>query len=98
MELQINFHHLDSTESLKQKIEEKADHLRKYFNGNFRVVWTCEVQGKEHSSHVHLTGKGMDMNAKASNEDMYKTFDQVISKLEKQLAKQKNQVKDHIHH
>ena len=98
MELQINFHQLDSTEALKQKIEAKAEHLKKFFHGNFSVVWTCEVQGKKHSSHVHLIGKNMDLNATATHEDMYKTFDQVIGKLEKQLAKQKNQVKDHIHH
>ncbi len=97
MNLQINFHHIDSTEALKGKIGEKAEKLKKYFEGDFRVVWTCEVQGHEQSSHIHLTGKNLDLNAQASDEDLYKTFDVAIAKIEKQLAKHKTQVKDKIH-
>jgi putative sigma-54 modulation protein len=62
------------------------------------VEWTCEVAGKSHSSHIHLTGKNLNVNAQASDSDLYKTIDAALNKLEKQIAKQKNQVKDHIHH
>ncbi|MAZ49538.1 MAG: ribosomal subunit interface protein [Halobacteriovoraceae bacterium] len=97
MELKINFHHLESTDAIKSRIQEKSEHLKKFFAGNFKLEWTCEVQGSEQRSHAHLTGKQMDLNASATDSDLYKTFDMVISKLEKQLARQKDQVKDHIH-
>ena len=98
MNLQINFQHMDSTEALKEKIQSKADKLKKFFNGRFDVSWTVSVDKSGHHSNVTILCGGLSVNAQSTKDDLYKTFDDVIHKLEKQLLKHKSQLKDKIHH
>lgn len=98
MNLTISYRHLDSTESLDGKIRDKADHLKKYFNGNVDVNWTCSIDGHDqHKSEVHVHAGHSDFHAHAIDNDLYKTLDKVLSKIEKQIQKKNSQIKDHIH-
>lgn len=98
MNLQINFHQIDSTEAIKEKIQSKCEKLNKFFEGHFDVKWTCSTGKDGHHSHAIVAGSGFTINADSTKDDLYKTFDDVISKVEKQLSKRKSQVKDKIHH
>lgn len=97
MKLNVNFNHLESTPSINAKIEQKSEKLKKYFEGNFEVNWTCSADKSGHHSHVTVAGDRFVINADSVQDDLYKTFDDVIQKLERQLEKRKSQVKDHIH-
>ncbi len=98
MNLQMTFNHLESTPSLKEKIEHKCEKLKKYFHGDFEVQWMCNIEGDTQSSHIQVVGDGLSINAHSSSNDLYKTFDDVLHKIEKQLLKQKQLRSDHIHH
>ena len=98
MNLQINFHQIESTPSIKEKIEQKCEKLKKYFDGHFDVKWTCSTGKEGHHSHVIVACDGFTINADSVKDDLYKTFDDAISKIEKQLAKKKEKLKDKIHH
>lgn len=98
MNLQINFHQIESTPAIKDKIEKKCEKLKKFFDGNFDVKWTCSTGKEGHHSHVIVAANGFTVNADSIKDDLYKTFDDAVSKIEKQLAKKKTQMKDKIHH
>lgn len=98
MNLQINFHQIESTPSIKDKIEQKCEKLKKFFDGNFDVKWTCSTGKEGHHSHVIVAADGFTINADSVKDDLYKTFDDAINKVEKQLVKRKSQIKDKIHH
>ena len=98
MNLKIKFHQIDSTEAIKNKITEKCEKLGKFFEGHFDVNWTCSTGKEGHHSHAIVAGKGFTINAESTRDDLYKTFDDVITKIEKQLSKRKSQMKDKIHH
>ena len=98
MNLRTNFTHIEPTESLKSKIEEKAMKLNKFFNGRFDINWTCSTEKDQHISHVTVSGAKKTFNATSKKDDLYKTFDDVIGKLEKQIGKTKEMSKDHLHH
>lgn len=98
MNLQINFHQIDSTPSIQEMIQHKCEKLTKYFEGHFDVKWTCSTGKEGHHSHVIIASKGFTINADSVKDDLYKTIDDVILKLDKQLAKKKSQTKDKIHH
>lgn len=98
MNLQINFQHMDSTEAIKDKIHSKADKLKKFFDGKFDVKWTVSVDKSGHHSHVIVSYDGLVVNAVSTKDDLYKTLDDAIHKVEKQLTKYKSQLKDNIHH
>jgi putative sigma-54 modulation protein len=97
MNLQYVFHQLESTDAIKQKIDTKAKKLKKYFHSDFDVKWVCSVEKNAHHSHVTVSGHGLQVDATATDDSLYKTFDEVIAKLEKQLDKNNKQVQDKIH-
>ena len=98
MNLQINFGQMSSTEAIKEKIHQKANKLTKYFDGKFNIVWTVSVDKAGHHSHVTLKYDKILINADSTKDDLYKTFDDVISKIERQLLKYKTQMMNKIHH
>ncbi len=97
MNLKIAYRHLESTPSIEEKIEQKARKLKKYFNGKIDVDWTCSVESGQHISEVKVAGDQFTFHASSKDANLYHTFDNVINKLEKQLQKKKDQMKEKIH-
>jgi putative sigma-54 modulation protein len=77
---------MDHTESIDEKIRQKLEKFgRKHLSKNAKVNWTCLVEHNEHIASVHVTDKGHDIHVKAASDNMYKTIDEVITKLEAQI-------------
>jgi len=98
MKLQISFKHLKHTPALDERIKEKSERLEKYFEGNTKVSWVCWVSGDEHWAEIKAHGPKFDFFAKASADNMYKSLDLCIEKMEKQYDKQKDLYKNKIHY
>lgn len=97
MNITMNFHQLEPTPSIKDMVEKKSEKLKKFFDGSFDLKWTMTAGKEGHHSHALLAGNGFTLNAEATRDDLYKTFDEVVQKLERQLMKKKSSSKDHIH-
>lgn len=95
MELKISYKHLESTPAIEEQIKNKASQLKKYFQGKMNVHWVCSTDKEVHTSEVKVTGSHFACHATAQAENLYKTFDDAIAKLEKQLSKRKDKVKTH---
>lgn len=94
MRIKSSFKNLPHTESLDEKIYEKSSKLEKYFDGNFDVHWFCSVgEDGKHWSEVKFLGPQFEYFAKAYSDNLYKTFDLVIAKIEKQVVKKKEKWK-----
>ncbi len=98
MKIKITFKHLEHTEALDQKIQEKTNKLKKFFEGNIDVQWTCWVQEGKHFADVHLFGNNFEYKARAESDSLYKTLDLAIKKITTQVEKRKSKWKDHMHH
>lgn len=97
MNLKTAYRHLESTPSIEDKIQQKAKKLKKYFNGKIDVDWTCSVESGLHCSEVKVSGDSFSFHASSEDANLYHTFDNVLTKLEKQLQKKKDQMKDKLH-
>lgn len=97
MKVTISFLHMAHTESLDQKIKEKSKKLAKYFKKDPHVKWTCSVKNGVHTADVSVQGPKGFYQASSKTSCLYKTLDQVIHKLEKQIMKEKDQVKLRLH-
>lgn len=97
MIVNFSFKHLGATEALKAYTTEKSQKLAKYFKGRTHVTWSFDVQKTLQVAHCHLVGNDMDYFGEASSEDLYKSIDMAIVRIEKQLRKHKEIVKDHLH-
>jgi putative sigma-54 modulation protein len=97
MKLKISFKHLDHTPALDERIKEKSEKLTKYFQGNISVQWVCWVKDNQHWAEIQLHGPKFDFFAKACADNMYKSLDLVIDKMERQIEKQKDMKRNKLH-
>ncbi len=98
MKIISSFRNLEHTPALDQKIEEKSQKLKKYFEGNLEIFWTCFVEDGDHHAEIKLLGPGFEYHAKSSSKTLYKSLDIAINKVEKQVSKKKDIRRNHIHH
>lgn len=97
MKLKITFKHLDHTPALDERIKGKSEKFEKYFQGNISVSWVCWVHEEKHWAEVKVHGPKFDFFAKASADNMYKSLDLVVDKMERQIEKQKDQMRNKLH-
>lgn len=97
MKLKISFKHLKHTPALDQRIQEKSEKLKKYFQGNTSVHWICWVQDDQHWAEIKVHGPKFDFFAKASADNMYKSLDLCVEKMERQIEKQKDLRRNKLH-
>lgn len=97
MKLKISFKHLKHTPALDERIKEKSEKLEKYFEGNTSVEWVCWVHGDEHWAEIKVHGPKFDFFAKGCSDNMYKSLDVCIDKMERQVVKKKAMFKNKIH-
>lgn len=99
MKIVSSFKHLDHTPALDEKIESKSQKLKKYFEGNFEVHWTCYVRDDgAHCAEIKLLGPSFEYHATAHSETLYKSLDLAVNKIEKQVSKKKDKWKSKISH
>ena len=97
MKIVSSFKKIDHTESLDHKIKEKSQKFKKFFEGNFEVHWTCYINSnKQHCSEIKIIGPQFEYHASAKADNLYKTFDLVVSKMERQISKKKDKWKARI--
>jgi putative sigma-54 modulation protein len=97
MNVSISFKHIDPSDSLKAFIEEKSEILNKYFDGRVHVTWNLDSVKQNRIAHCHLVGNNMDFFGEASTEDFRASIDFALDKIEKQIRKRKEIVKNHLH-
>ena len=97
MDLQISFRNMDTSQALQTYTKEKSEVLKKYFNGRITISWNFSIEKLNKVAHCRLVGNNMDYFGEASNEDIHVSIDQALDKIEKQLRKHKEIVKDHLH-
>src|SRR5690349_728096 len=97
MNLNISFRHIDPNDSLKAFIREKSTTLEKYFQGRISVAWNMTVEKQNRIAHCHLVGNNMDFFGEGVSEDFKASIDLALDKIEKQIRKHKEKVKNHLH-
>jgi ribosomal subunit interface protein len=89
VKLDVTCKNFKPTDSIKEKIKKKAEYLIKFKHGNVRVNWVCSVDNQVHKSEVSVDTDHGHFHASAEDDNLYKTFDEVIPKLEKQLSRKR---------
>ena len=96
MLLNVSFKQMEPSDSLREFIREKSETLTKYFDGKITVTWNLAVENKHTLvAHCHLVGNNMDFYGEASTEDFKASIDSSLDKIETQIRKHKEIVKNH---
>ena len=97
MNIHVTFKNMNPSDSLRTFIEEQSQGLAKYFHGKITLTWVLSHEKHHHIAHCHLVGDHMDYYGDESTQDFKASIDLVFDKLEKQVRKHKEIVKDHLH-
>lgn len=87
MNLNITFRHMEHTPALDTVIKEKSEKFSKWFGPGANVRWTCWKDGHDFCSEVTILNGPQEYFAKALDNDLYKTFDHIIHKIQNQVNK-----------
>lgn len=85
MNVNITFRHMDHTPALDTIIREKSEKFSKWLGTATDVSWTCWKEGLDHCAEVKVFAGAKEYFAKAHADDLYKTFDLIIHKIQNQL-------------
>lgn len=85
MNVNITFRHMEHTPALDTMIREKSEKFTKWFGPQANVHWTCFKDGSDHCSEVSVHAGHQEYFAKAHADDLYKTFDLIIQKIQNQI-------------
>lgn len=95
MEINVTFRHAESSEVLRDHIEDKIQKLSKYFIKATNAHVTLNVEGTRHVAEISLAENHNLFNARALSHDMYLSVDRALAKIERQLKKYKERIKGH---
>ncbi len=89
--------HYDLAPALKDYAEAKVTSLKKYFDHivTAHVIFSLEKYRQRVEVTLHVNGK--DMVGHAESEDMYLSVDRALEKLEEQLKRHHDKLKDRKH-
>jgi len=101
MQLSTTFRHMDASQAVREYAGEKLDKIRRYFQKEIisaHAVFSIE-RGYQHVAELNITlPNGLLINAKESTEDMYSSIDLVAARIERQVRKWKDKIRDHKPH
>ncbi len=95
MQLNLTGHHVDVTPALRDFVNNKMEKVERHFDhvGNVHVVLTVEKLRHKAEATMHVSGA--KVYADATEENMYAAIDGLIDKLDRQVRRHKEKLKDH---
>jgi putative sigma-54 modulation protein len=95
MTVQIVARHVKLTKSLKDYIQERLDKVQHYFD---HIIWAqvvLSVEKKASYAEIIIHAARQTFKAGAATADMYSSVDSAADKIETQVKKYKERLKDH---
>jgi len=95
MQLNLSGQHIEITDSLRDHVNSKFEKLTRHFDHmtNVHVILTVEKQRQKAEATVHVSGA--DLFASDENENMYTAIEHLVAKLDRQIIKHKDKIKNH---
>ena len=86
---------VEVTDSIKNYVEEKINRLNKYFESadEYTANVLVKVNGINQTVEVTIPIKKIILRAEETNQDLYKSIDLVVDKLERQIRKNKTRMR-----
>ncbi len=98
MHITVTFRHLDASDALKEHADEKSERLKTYLVEPIEIHWVLSVEKIRHIADVTVVAGGVSLKAQESTQDMYSAIDLAATKIETQVRKHKERLKDHKSH
>jgi len=103
MEFHITFRQMDTSESLKAYAREKVERVNKYLDRAGAAHVVLSLERHLHHADITLHSGPFVLRGREKSEDMYASLDLAMDKIERQLLRYKEKLKNHhgrerVHH
>ncbi|HHJ12628.1 MAG TPA: ribosome-associated translation inhibitor RaiA [Chromatiales bacterium] len=95
MQINIDGHHVEVTDALRQYVKEKIGRLERHFDHVTNVHVVLKVERHVQKAECEMHASGTQIFAEATGDDMYAAIDALVDKLDRQILKHKEKLKDH---
>ncbi len=92
MNLRIHFHGIPHSDSIKDGCEELASSLKQEFPETSRFEVSLSQSGEEHETHVHVTGKDLEVASRANGRELRESIAEAFERVRRQLRKHHDKV------
>ena len=103
MEIQISGQGFEVTKAIEEHIHQKLKKIRKHFDHLVTAHIVLKIEKNSHVAEITVHTSHHDFFVCAESNDMYATVDRLINKLDRQIIKHKEKLRDHhskevVHH
>jgi putative sigma-54 modulation protein len=97
MNLIIHGHHVEVTPALRGYVEGKIERIRRHFDNVIDADVLLSVEDKlRQKAEITLRVRGNSLHAECIDGDMYAAIDALMDKLDRQVLRHKDRVRDHV--
>ncbi len=94
MQTSVTFKNIDPSENLKSYTSEKLERLDKFLDNPAEATVVLSVEKFRHIAEISIFGDRLNINGKEETSDMYSAIDMTLDKLEKQIKKSKEKIRE----
>jgi putative sigma-54 modulation protein len=94
MQTSVTFKNLDSSDTLRSYVQEKLDRFDRLLDNPAEANVVLSVEKFRHMAEINIIGDRLTINGKEETIDMYSAIDMVLDKLEKQIKKSKEKIRE----
>ena len=95
MKISVTFRNGEGESWQKNYAEEKMQKLKKYLDTPAEAHIIVSMEKFRNAAEINLSSSGWNINAKEEAKDMRIAFDRCVDKIEKQLKKQREKIREH---
>jgi len=93
MQISMTFRHMDPSDAMKELVEEKVSHVKKYVQGPVEASVVLSVERYLQVCDLTITAQGHVYKGREETDDMYSSIDKAMEKIERQIDKAKGRMK-----
>jgi len=94
MQTSVTFKNLDPSDNLKDYVRDKLDRFDKYLDNPAEASVVLSVEKFRHMAEINIFGDRLNLIGKEETIDMYSAIDLALDKLEKQIKKSKQKIRE----
>jgi putative sigma-54 modulation protein len=95
MQTSVTFKNIDPSDNLKSYVSDKLDRFDKFLDNPAEANVVLAVEKFRHIAEINISGDRLSIIGKEETVDMYSAIDMVLDKLEKQIKKNKEKIREH---
>ncbi len=95
MQIDVTGHHIDITSALRSYVLDKFERLERHFDHVIDAHVVLTVEKLRHKAEASMMLSGNKLFADAVEGNMYAAIDGLVDKLDRQVVKHKEKIKDH---